>query len=232
MRYAEKLAVVAAAFLVALGLTASRSVTTSASQPHFTARAATQPIMFQSKMSWLLQKLEQEFAIDHTVHWNHSVPHVGDVSTSLSLVPTNFDGCSVVWTQTQEATVYGQLLYIETRRFQVPLSSIDAKRISIEPVAAEQSQRPGVEPVAAEQSQRPGIGPDDYYIVVLPSVGGKNTVSLLDNNITVEDKRGPIASVKQLMVSSASLRVRQEEQAEKIKKQFQQAISACIAAGQ
>jgi hypothetical protein len=34
------------------------------------------------------------------------------------------------------------------------------------------------------------------------------------------------------MVSSASLRVRQEEQAEKIKKQFQQAISACIAAGQ
>ncbi len=219
MRYAEKLAVVAAAFLVALGLTASRSVTTSASQPHFTARAATQPIMFQSKMSWLLQKLEQEFSIDHTVHWNHSVPHVGDVSTSLSLVPTNFDGCSVVWTQTQEATVYGQLLYIETRRFQVPLSSIDAKRISIEPVAA-------------EQSQRPGIGPDDYYIVVLPSVGGKNTVSLLDNNITVEDKRGPIASVKQLMVSSASLRVRQEEQAEKIKKQFQQAISACIAAGQ
>jgi hypothetical protein len=175
--------------------------------------------MFQSKMSWLLQKLEQEFAIDHTVHWNHSVPHVGDVSTSLSLVPTNFDGCSVVWTQTQEATVYGQLLYIETRRFQVPLSSIDAKRISIEPVAA-------------EQSQRPGIGPDDYYIVVLPSVGGKNTVSLLDNNITVEEKRGPIASVKQLMVSSASLRVRQEEQAEKIKKRFQQAISACIAAGQ
>ena len=219
MRYAEKVAAVVAAFLVALGLTASRGLTTSASQPHFTARAATQPIMFQSKMSWLLQKLEQEFSIDHTVHWNHSVPHVGDVSTSLSLVPTNFDGCSVVWTQTQEATVYGQLLYIETRRFQVPLSSIDAKRISIEPVAAEQGQRPGIEP-------------DDYYIVVLPSVGGKNTVSLLDNNITVEDKRGPIASVKQLMVSSASLRVRQEEQAEKIKKQFQQAISACIAAGQ
>jgi hypothetical protein len=170
-------------------------------------------------MSRLLHNLEQEFSIDHTVHWNHSVPHVGDVSTSLSLVPTNFDGCSVVWSQTQEATVYGQLLYIETRRFQVPLSSIDAKRISIEPVAA-------------EQSQRPGIGPDDYYTVVLPSVDGKNTVSLLDNNITVEGKRGPIASVKQLMVSSASLRVRQEEQGEKIKKQFQQAISACIAAGQ
>jgi len=219
MRYAEKIAVVAASFLVALGLTASRAVTTSASQPHSTARAATQPIMFQSKMSWLLQKLEQEFAIDHTVRWNHSVPHVGDVSTSLSLVPTNFDGCSVVWTQTQEATVYGQLLYIETRRFQVPLSSIDAKKISIEPVSA-------------EQSQRPGIGPDDYYIVVLPSVGGKNTVSLLDNNITVDEKHVPTASVKQLMVSSASLRVRQEEQAEKIKKQFQQAISACIAAGQ
>jgi len=219
MKYAEKVAVVAAAFLLALGLAASCGLTTSASQPHFPARAATQPIMFQSKMSWLLQKLEQEFAIDHTVRWNHSVPHVGDVSTSLSRVPTNFDGCSIVWSQTQEATVYGQLLYIETRRFQVPLSSIDANRISIEPATAGKNQRPGIES-------------DDYYTVVLPSVDGKNTVSLLDNNITVEGKRGPIASVKQLMVSSASLRVRQEEQAEKIKKQFQQAISACIAAGQ
>jgi hypothetical protein len=219
MKYAEKVAVAAAAFLVVLGLTASRSLTTSASQPHSTARAAAQPIMFQSKMSWLLQKLEQEFSIDHTVRWNHSVPHVGDVSTSLSRVPTNFDGCSIVWSQTQEATVYGQLLYIETRRFQVPLSSIDANRITIEPATAGKNQRPGIES-------------DDYYTVVLPSVDGKNTVSLLDNNITVEGKRGPIASVKQLMVSSASLRVRQQEQAEKIKKQFQQAISACIAAGQ
>ena len=219
MRHAEKVAVAAAAFLVALALTASRGLPTSASQPHSTARAAAQPIMFQSKKSWLLQKLEQEFSIDHTVRWNHSVPHVGDVSTSLSRVPTNFDGCSIVWSQTQEATVYGQLLYIETRRFQVPLSSIDANRISIEPATAGKNQRPGIES-------------DDYYTVVLPSLDGKNTVSLLDNNITVEGKRGPIASVKQLMVSSASLRVRQEEQAEKIKKQFQQAISACIAAGQ
>lgn len=219
MKYAEKVAVVAASFLVVLGLTASRGLTTSASQPHSTARAAAQPIIFQNVMSRLLHNLEQEFSIDHTVHWSHSVPRVGDVSTSLSLVPTNFDGCSVVWSQTQEATVYGQLLYIETRRFQVPLSSIDAKRISIEPVAAEQSQRPGIES-------------DDYYIVVLPSVSGKNTVSLLDNNITVDEKHVPTASVKQLMVSSASLRVRQEEQGEKIKKQFQQAISACIAAGQ
>jgi len=219
MKYAEKVAVAAAAFLLALGLTASRGVTTSASQPHSTARAAAQPIMFQNKKSWLLQKLEQEFSIDHTVRWNHSVPHVGDVSTSLSRVPTNFDGCSIVWSQTQEATVYGQLLYIETRRFQVPLSSIDANRITIEPATAGKNQRPGIES-------------DDYYTVILPSVDGKNTVSLLDNNITVEGKRGPIASVKQLMVSSASLRVRQEEQAEKIKKQFQQAISACIAAGQ
>jgi hypothetical protein len=110
-------------------------------------------------------------------------------------------------------------LYIETRRFQVPLSSIDSKGISIEPVTAGESQRPGIES-------------DDYYTVVLPSVGGKNTVNMLDHNIVVDDKRGPIASVKQLMVSSASLRVRQEEQGEKIKKQLQQAISACIAAGQ
>jgi hypothetical protein len=55
---------------------------------------------------------------------------------------------------------------------------------------------------------------------------------MLDHNIVFEEKRGPIASVKQLMVSSAWLRVRQEEQGEKIKIQFQQAISACIAAGQ
>ena len=219
MRHAEKGAVVVAAFLVALALAASRGLTTSASQPHTTARAAAQPIIPQNVMSRLLHNLEQEFSIDHTVRWNHSVPHVGDVSTSLSRVPTNFDGCSIVWSQTQEATAYGQLLYIETRRFQVPLSSIDANRISIEPATAGKNQRPGIES-------------DDYYTVVLPSVDGKNTVSLLDNNITVEGKRGPIASVKQLMVSSASLRVRQEEQAEKIKKQFQQAISACIAAGQ
>jgi len=57
-------------------------------------------------------------------------------------------------------------------------------------------------------------------------------VNLLDNNIAVDEKRGPIASVKQLMVSSAWLRVRQEEQGEKIKTQLQQAISACIATGQ
>jgi hypothetical protein len=219
MKYAEKAAVVLTAFLVLLGLAASRAATTSASQPRATARAAAHPIVFQNPMSRLLHTLEQEFSIDHNVHWNHSVPHVGDVTTSLSLVPTNFDGCSVVWSQTQEGTVYGQLLYIETRRFQVPLASIDAKKIS-------------VEPVTAAESQRPGIGPDDYYTVVLPSVGGKNTVSLLDNNITVDEKQGPIASVKQIMVSNARLRVRQEEQGEKIKKQFQQAISACIATGQ
>jgi|HubBroStandDraft_6_1064221.scaffolds.fasta_scaffold00447_4 hypothetical protein len=219
MKYAEKVAVVVAAFLVVLGLATSRGVTPSASQPHATALAVAQPFIFQNQIFRLLKNLEQEFSIDHTVHWNHSVPHVGDVTTSMSLVPTNFDGCSVVWSQTQEGTVYGQLLYIETRRFQVPLSSIDPKGISVEPIAAGQSQRPGIEP-------------DDYYTVVLRSVGGKNTVNLLDHNIAVDEKRGPIASVKQLMVSSAWLRVRQEEQGEKIKTQFQQAISACIATGQ
>ena len=219
MRYAEKIAVVVAAFLVVLGLAASRGVTTSESHPNATARAAAQPVMFQNQIFRLLQDLEREFSIDHTVHWNHFVPHVGDVTTSMSLVPTNFDGCSVVWSQTQEGTVYGQLLYIETYRFQVPLSSIDAKGISVEPVTAGQGQRPGIEP-------------DDYYTVLLHSVGGKNTVNLLDNNIAVDEKRGPIASVKQLMVSSAWLRVRQEEQGEKIKTQLQQAISACIATGQ
>ncbi|MGD0544096.1 MAG: hypothetical protein ABSB65_06765 [Candidatus Acidiferrales bacterium] len=219
MKYAEKAAVIVAVFFVVLGLAASRGFTISASQPHATPRVAALPVIVQDQMFQLLQNLEQEFSIDHTVHWKHSVPHVGDVTTSMSLVPTNFDGCSVVWSQTQEGTVYGQLLYIETRRFQVPLSSIDAKGIAVEPVAAGLSQRPGIES-------------DDYYTVLLKSTSGKNTINMVDHNIVFEEKRGPIASVKQLMVSSAWLRVRQEEQGEKIKIQFQQAISACIAAGQ
>ncbi|HXN17534.1 MAG TPA: hypothetical protein VN875_04315 [Candidatus Binatus sp.] len=190
-----------------------------ANQSYATSRTAVQPSKFQSQMLPLLQKLSQEFSIDHTVHWKHSVPHIGDVTTSISLAPTNFDGCSVVWSQTQEGTVYGQLLYIETHRFDVPLSSIDAKGISVSPVTAGQSQRPGIEP-------------DDYYTVLLKSATGKNTVNMVDQDIIWDKERGPIASVEQLKVSSAWLRVRQEERGELLKTQFQQAIAACVAAGQ
>ncbi len=189
-----------------------------ANQSYAAPRIAVQPFIFQSQMFQLLQNLSQEFSIDHTVHWKHSVPHIGDVTTSISLAPTNFDGCSVV-SQTQEGTVYGQLIYIETHRFDVPLSSIDAKGISVSPVTGGESQRPGIEP-------------DDYYTVLLKSATGKNIVDMVDHNITWDKKRGPIASVEQLKVSSAWIRVRQEERGELLKTQFQQTIAACVAAGQ
>jgi hypothetical protein len=178
--------------------------------PRNTSRLAT----LQPQMSQLLQNLEQEFSIDHTVHWKH-----GEVTTSMSVAPTNFDGCSVVWSQTQEGTRPGELFYIETHRFQVPLSSMDGKQITISPVTYGQSERPGIEP-------------GDYYTVLLKSLGEKKTVNMVDHNIVFNQKKGPIASVEQLMVSSAWVRVRKDEQAETLKTQFQQAIASCIAAGQ
>jgi hypothetical protein len=187
MKYAAQVTIVVVPFFVAMGLAASREFTTSANRAHATARSVAQPVMFQSQMFQLLQNLAQEFSIDHTVHWKHSIPHFGDVTTSMSLVPTNFDGCSVVWSQTQEGTRPGQLFYIETHRFEVPLSSINAKGITVEPVTTGQSQRPGIEP-------------DDYYTVLLKSTSGKNTINMVDHNISFDEKRGPIASVKQLMV--------------------------------
>jgi hypothetical protein len=108
---------------------------------------------------------------------------------------------------------------VETHRFEVPLATMDAKRITVEPVGAGQSARPGIEP-------------GDYYTVLLHSLGGKNTVNMVDHNITFNQKTGPIASVKQLMVSSAWVRVRQEGNGETLKTDFQQAITSCIAAGQ
>jgi hypothetical protein len=173
----------------------------------------------QSQMFQNLQNLAQQMSVDHTVHWKHSEPHGGEVITSMSVAPTNFDGCSVVWSQTQEGTRPGELFYVETHRFEVPLSSMDAKQITVEPVGAGQSARPGIEP-------------GDYYTVLLHSLGGKNTVNMVDHNITFNQKKGPIASVEQLMVSSAWVRVRQEESAETLKTDFQQAIASCIAAGQ
>ena len=166
-----------------------------------------------------LRKLAREFSIDHTVRWKHSVPQFGDVTTTISLTPINFDGCSVVWNQMQEGTASGQLIYIETHRFEAPLATMDAKQITIEPARAGQGERPGIEA-------------GDYYVVRLQSTRGKNTVNLVDQTIVFNRKRGPTASVEQPMVSSAWVRVRTEEQAELLKAQFAQAIAECIADGQ
>jgi hypothetical protein len=183
-------------------------------QLHATARPTLRMSTLQSQMFQDLQNLSQEMSVDHTVHWKH-----GEVTTAMSVAPTNFDGCSVVWSQTQEGTRPGELFYVETHRFEVPLASMDAKQITVEPVSAGQSARPGIEP-------------GDYYTVLLHSLGGKNTVNMVQHNITFNQKKGPISSAEQLMVSSAWVRVVHEEKGETLKTEFQQAIAACIAAGQ
>jgi len=188
-------------------------------QPHASPRPALRMFTLQSQMFQDLQNLAQEMSIDHTVHWKHSEPHGGEVITAMSVAPTNFDGCSVVWSQTQEGTRPGELFYVETHRFEVPLATMDAKQITVAPVRAGQSTRPGIEP-------------GDYYTVLLHSLGGKNTVNMVDHNITFNQKKGPIASVEQLMVSSAWVRVVRPGQGETLKTDFQQAIASCIAAGQ
>jgi hypothetical protein len=188
-------------------------------QAHASPRHALRMSTFQSQMFQDLQNLSQEMSIDHTVHWKHSEPHGGEVITAMSVAPTNFDGCSVVWSQTQEGTRPGELFYVETHRFEVPLATMDAKQVTVEPVRAGQSARPGIEP-------------GDYYTVLLHSLGGKNSVNMVEHNIVFNQKKGPISSVQQLMVSSAWVRVVHEEQGETLKTEFQQAIASCIAAGQ
>jgi len=188
-------------------------------QPHASPRPASRTSALQSQMFQDLQNLSQEMSIDHTVHWKHTEPHGGEVITAMSVAPTNFDGCSVVWSQTQEGTRPGELFYIETHRFEVPLATMDAKQITVEPVGAGQSTRPGIEP-------------GDYYTVLLHSLGGKKSVNMVEHNITFNQKKGPISSVEQLMVSSAWVRVVREEKGEKLKTEFQQAIASCSAAGQ
>lgn len=186
---------------------------------HASMRSALLMSTLQSQMFQDLQNLSQQMSVDHTVHWKHTEPGEGDVATSMSVAATNFDGCSVVWSQTQEATKPGELFYIETHRFEVPLAKMDAKHITVQPVGAGQSARPGIEP-------------GDYYSVLLHSLGGKNSVNMLEHNITFDQKTGPVASVQQQMVSTAWVRVVHEEQGELLKKDFQQAIASCIAAGQ
>jgi hypothetical protein len=172
-----------------------------------------------SRISRFLKDLAREFSIDHTDRWKHTVPHFGEVTTTISVAPINFDGCTVVWNQMQEGTVTRQLVYIETHRFEVPLATMDAKKISVEAVHAGQGDRPGIEA-------------GDYYVVSLQAADGSKTVNVVDQNIVFNEKRGPIADVQQLKTSGAWVRVRTEEKAEMLKMQFQGAIGACAAAGQ
>ena len=172
-----------------------------------------------SRISRFLKNLAREFSLEHTDRWKHTAAHYGEVTTTLSVVPITFDGCTVVWNQMQEGTAARQLVYIETHRFEVPLATMDAKTITVEAVHAGQGDRPGIEA-------------GDYYVVSLQSADGNKTVNVVGQDIVFNEKRGPIASVEQLKVSGAWVRVRTEEKAEMLKMQFQGAIAACAAAGQ
>ncbi|MGB8800130.1 MAG: hypothetical protein WCC97_05545 [Candidatus Acidiferrales bacterium] len=172
-----------------------------------------------SRMSRYLKDLAREFSIEHTVRWKHSAPHFGLVTTTISVAPTNFDGCTVVWNQMQEGTAAEQLIYIDTHRFEVPLATMDAKKITVEAVHAGEGDRPGIES-------------GDYYVVSLQSAGGNKTVNVVDQNTVFNEKRGPISSVEQTNDSGAWVRVRTEEKAEMLKMQFQGAIGACASGSQ
>ena len=172
-----------------------------------------------SRISRFLKDLAREFSIEHTVRWKHSAPHFGDVTTTISVAPINFDGCTVVCNQLQEGTAAGQLIYIETHRFEVPLATMDAKKITVQAVHAGQGDRPGIES-------------GDYYVVSLSSADGNKTVNVVDQNTVFNEKRGPISSVEQTEDSGAWVRVRTEEKAEILKMQFQGAIGACAAGSQ
>ena len=176
---------------------------------------ATQP----SRISRFLKDLAREFSIEHTDRWKHTVPHYGEVTTTISVAPISFDGCTVVWNQMQEGTAARQLIYIETHRFEVPLATMDAKKITVEAVHAGQGDRPGIEA-------------GDYYVVSLQSADGSKTVNVVDQDIVFNEKRGPITNVEQLKTSGAWVRVTTEEKAEILKMQFKGAIGACAAAGQ
>jgi hypothetical protein len=172
-----------------------------------------------SRISRYLKDLAREFSVEHLVRRKHTVPHFGEVTTTISVAPINFDGCTIVWNQMQEGTAAGQLIYIETHRLEVPLATLDAKRIT-------------VEPVRAGEGDRPGVDAGDYFVVSLPTVSGNKTVNVVDQNIVFNEKRGPITNVEQRKDPGAWVRVSTEEKAEILKMQFQGAIAACATAGQ
>jgi hypothetical protein len=189
-------------------------------EPPHSAPGAVLPQSTQpSRISRYLRDLAREFSVEHVVRRKHSVPHFGEVTTTISVAPINFDGCTIVWNQMQEGTAAGQLIYIETLRFEVPLATLDAKRVSVVPARAGEGDRPGVEA-------------GDYYVVSLQTLNGDKTVNAVDQNIVFNEKRGPITNVEQRKDPGAWVRVSSEEKAEMLKMQFQGAIAACAAAGQ
>ena len=191
----------------------------SATQAHPAPGALLPQDTQPSRISRFLKDLAREFSIEHTDRWKHTVPHFGEVTTTISVAPINFDGCTVVWNQMQEGTAARQLIYIETHRFEVSLATMDARKITVEAVHAGQGDRPGIEA-------------GDYYVVSLQSADGNKTVNVVDQDMVFNEKRGPIANMEQLKTSGAWVRVRTEEKAEMLKMQFQGAIGACAAAGQ
>ena len=204
---------VLAFLLMLLGVNGSAILAPSASGAMLPQ--ATQP----SRISRYLKDLAREFSVEHLVRRKHTVPHFGEVTTTISVAPISFDGCTIVWNQMQEGTAAGQLIYIETHRFEVPLATLDAKRIT-------------VEPVRAGEGDRPGVDAGDYYVVSLPTVSGNKTVNVVDQNIVFNEKRGPITNVEQRKDPGAWVRVSTEEKAEILKMQFQGTIAACAAASQ
>ena len=199
--------------LMLLGVNGSAILAPSA--PGAMLPQATQP----SRISRYLKDLAREFSVEHLVRRKHTAPHFGEVTTTISVAPISFDGCTIVWNQMQEGTAAGQLIYIETHRFEVPLATLDAKRIT-------------VEPVRAGEGDRPGVDAGDYYVVSLPTVSGNKTVNVVDQNIVFNEKRGPITNVEQRKDPGAWVRVSTEEKAEILKMQFQGTIAACAAASQ
>jgi hypothetical protein len=111
---------------------------------HSSPGAALPQAMEPSRMSRYLKELAREFSIDHTARRKDAVPQFGDVTT-ISAAPVNFDDCSVVWNQLQEGTASGQPIYIATHRFEVPLATMDAPQITVEPVRTGKDERPGIE---------------------------------------------------------------------------------------
>jgi hypothetical protein len=194
-------------------------VNSFATPPHFAPGAVLPQSTQPSRISRYLRDLAREFSVEHVVRRKHTVPHFGEVTTTISVAPISFDGCTIAWNQMQEGTAAGQLIYIETHRFEVPLATLDAKRITVEPVRAGEGDRPGVEA-------------GDYYVVSLPTLSGNKTANVVDQNIVFNEKRGPIANVEQRKNPGAWVRVTTEEKGEILKMQFQGAIAACAAAGQ
>ena len=75
----------------------------------------------------------------------------------------------------QEGTAAGQLIYIDTHRFEVALGTMDAKKIIVEAVRAGEGDRPGIEA-------------GDYYVVSVQALEGNKTVNVVHQEYSVQRK--------------------------------------------